>query len=247
MHQVLAAAWKELETKHGLDSISEDALKGMLDAAAEAAVARQKRNRPTTLSGRFAEIEKRRLARLACDWLKLERTRGDFTVFAIEAKRSIEVGGLRLGGRLDRVDETAAGERIVIDYKTSSPKVTAWLGARPDEPQLPLYLTAVEPTARAIAFAQVRAGDMKLVSIAADKAILPGARTLPESRLKRAEQSWGEQVDAWRAELERLAHAFASGDAAVDPMPGACDYCDQKPFCRIHEREGGLGDAEEGE
>ena len=132
--------------------------KRVLDAAAEAAVVRQKRDRPTTLSGRFAAIEKRRLARLAKEWLDLERTRGDFSVFAIEDKRSIEVGGLRLSGRLDRVDETAGGERIVIDYKTGSPKVGEWLGARPDDPQLPLYLTAVEPTARAIAFAQVRAG-----------------------------------------------------------------------------------------
>jgi probable DNA repair protein len=245
VHQVLATAWKELETKHGLDSISADDLQRLLDAAADAAVARQKRDRPSTLSGRFAEIEKRRLARLARDWLDLERTRGDFSVFATEAKRTIEVGGLHLGARLDRVDETAAGERIVIDYKTRSPTVGAWLGARPDEPQLPLYLTATEPAARAIAFAQVKAGDMKLVSLAADKGILPGARVLPDGRLKRAEQSWGEQVEAWRIELERLARGFAAGEAAVDPKPRACDYCDQKPFCRIHEREAGLGDAED--
>lgn len=245
VHQVLATAWNELETKHALDGISADDLKRLLDAAADAAVARHKRDRPTTLSGRFAQIEKRRLARLAHDWLALERTRGDFSVFATEARRTIEIGGLRLSGRLDRVDETAGGERIVIDYKTRSPAVGAWLGARPDEPQLPLYLTAAEPTARAIAFAQVKAGDMKLVSLAADKGILPGARTLPDGRLKRAGQSWGEQVEAWKTELERLARTFAAGEAVVDPKPGACDYCDQKPFCRIHEREAGLGDTDD--
>ena len=245
VHQVLAAAWNELETKHALDAISADDLQRLLDAAADAAVARQRRDRPTTLSGRFAEIEKRRLARLARDWLALERTRGDFSVFATEAKRTIEVGGLQLSGRLDRVDETAGGERIVIDYKVRSPGIGAWLGARPEEPQLPLYLTAAEPAARAIAFAQVRAGGMKMVSLAADKGILPGARTLPDARLKRAEHSWGEQVEAWKTELERLARSFAAGEALVDPKPGACDYCDQKLFCRIHEREAGLGDAED--
>lgn len=245
VHQVLAAAWTALKAKEGLDRISEPDLQRLLEEAAEAAVAAQRRHRPTTLSGRFAAIERRRLARLARDWLDLERGRGDFRVVAIEAKHGIEVGGLRLNARLDRVDEAVNGERIVIDYKTRAPAVGAWLGTRPDEPQLPLYLTAVEPAARAIAFAQVRAHDMKLVALAADDGLLPGARTLPDGRLKRAEQSWGEQVEAWRVELERLARTFAAGEATVDPKPNACDYCDQKPFCRIHERESGLGDAED--
>ncbi|MBS0336531.1 MAG: PD-(D/E)XK nuclease family protein [Proteobacteria bacterium] len=245
VHRVLAAAWEQLETKHALDSISDAELRAILDKAADDAVARQKRDRPSTLGGRFAQVEKRRLARLARDWLHLERGRGDFSVFAIEAKRSIEVGGLQLGGRLDRVDETADGQRIVIDYKTRAPAAGAWLGERPDEPQLPLYLTAAEPRARAIAFAQVKAGDMKLVALAADKDILPGARTLPDGRLKKAAENWDAQLAAWRDELDRLARDFAAGKACVDPKPRACDYCDQQPFCRIHEREGGLGEDDE--
>ena len=246
VHHVLAAAWQELETKHGLDSIADADLRQLLETAAEAAVARQKRDRPTTLSGRFAEIEKRRLAKLALDWLAVERLRGDFSVFATEAKRTIEVGGLQLSARLDRVDETADGERIVIDYKTRAPGAGAWVGARPDEPQLPLYLLAAEPSARAIAFAQVKAGDMKFVALAAEKDLVTGAQVLPNGRLKRAEQSWGAQVEAWKIELERLARGFSEGEATVDPKPGACEYCDQKPLCRIHEREGGLG-GEEGD
>ena len=171
--------------------------------------------------------------------------RGDFSVFAIEDKRSIAVGGLQLNGRLDRVDESPDGQRVVIDYKTRAPAAGAWLGERPDEPQLPLYLVAAEPGATAIAFAQVRANDMKFVALAAGKDILPGARTLPDGRLKRAAESWEAQLAAWREELERLASDFAAGRAGVYPKPGACEYCDQKPLCRIHEREGGL--AEDGE
>lgn len=246
VHHVLALVWAKLETKHGLDSISAQDLDALLEGAAGEAVARQKRARPTTLSGRFAEVEKRRLARLARDWLQLERGRGDFSVFALESKREITLGGLQLRGRLDRVDETADGQRIVIDYKTRAPAAGAWVGERPDEPQLPLYLTAAEPEAKAIAFAQVRAGGMKLVALAAGNGILPGARTLPDGRLKRAAGTWDEQLQAWRTELERLARAFAAGEASVDPKPRACEYCDQKPLCRIHEREGGLDEREGG-
>ena len=245
VHRVLAFAWTALETKHGLDSIDATALDALLEQAAEDAVQRQRRERPGTLSGRFAEIEKRRLARLARDWLALERGRGDFSVFAIESKRTIAIGGLEFNARLDRVDETADGRRVVIDYKTSAPGAAAWLGTRPDEPQLPLYLLAAEPDARAIAFAQVRAGDMKLVALAAGEGILPGARTLPDGRLKRAADTWDEQLVAWRAELERLARGFVQGEATVDPKPGACEYCDLKPLCRIHERSAVDGEGEE--
>jgi ATP-dependent helicase/nuclease subunit B len=247
VHQVLAAAWAELGTKHALDQATDAQLLAILDAAAEAAVARKKKERPATLAGRFAEIEKRRLARLALDWMTLERGRGEFSVFATEAKRTLDIGGLQLSGRLDRVDETPEGERIVIDYKTGAPKggVGAWLGPRPDDPQLPLYLTASEPGAQAIAFAQVRARDMKLISLASRKDLLPGARALPDARLKRAAASWEAQVGAWREELERLARGFGAGEAAVDPKPGACDYCDLKPMCRIHQRESGLGEEED--
>ncbi len=245
VHRVLATAWDRLETKHALDSIAAEDLQSMLEAAAGEAVARFRRDRPTTLAGRFARIEERRLARRARDWLDLERERGDFSVFATEDKRTISVGGLQVNARLDRVDETADGQRIVIDYKTRAPSVGAWLGGRPDQPQLPLYLTGAEPAARAIAFAQVRAGDMKLVALAADKGILPGARTLPDGRLRQAADSWEAQLAAWRDELERLARDFAAGTAAVDPKPRACDYCDQQPLCRIHEREGGPGEEDE--
>jgi ATP-dependent helicase/nuclease subunit B len=245
VHRVLARAWEQLETKHALDTLPDEELRMLLAAAADEAVARQKRDRPATLAGRFADVERRRLARLAFDWLQLEKVRGDFSVFAIEDKRSIAIGGLQLNGRLDRVDESPDGQRVVIDYKTRAPAAATWLGERPDEPQLPLYLVAAEPGATAIAFAQVRANDMKFVALAAGKDILPGARTLPDGRLKRAAESWDAQLAAWREELERLAGDFAAGRAGVYPKPGACEYCDQKPLCRIHEREGGL--AEDGE
>lgn len=245
VHHVLASAWAKLETKHGLDSANDTVLDSLLATAAEAAVQHHRQVRPGTLSGRFAEIEKRRLARLARDWLALERGRGDFSVHAIESKRTIAIGGLEFNGRLDRVDETADGRRVIIDYKTGASGAAAWLGTRPDEPQLPLYLLAAEPAAKAIAFAQVRTGDMKFVALAAGEGILPGARTLPDGRLARAADTWEAQLVAWRTELERLAQEFAHGVAAVDPMPGACEYCDLKPLCRIHEREPGAGESDE--
>lgn len=238
VHRVLAQMWSRLKSKSALDAIGSVDLDALLTRAAEEAIARIRRDRPTTLSGRFAEIERQRLIRLARAWLDQEKTRGSFTVIATEDKRRVEIGGLAFNARLDRVDELDGGRRIVIDYKTGAASVGAWLGARPEEPQLPLYLVTAEPDAAALAFARVKAGDMKYAALARDGDLLPNARMLPDGKLKRAELSWDKQVDAWRAELARIAASFVNGDARVDPKqyPQTCRYCDVHPLCRIHER-----------
>ncbi len=240
VHRVLAQAWSQLKSKDALDAISAADLETLLRKAAEEAVARIRRDRPTTLSGRFAEIEKQRLVRLARAWLDEERRRDSFTVIATEDKRRIEIGGFEFNARLDRVDQVQDGRRIVIDYKTGAVSVGAWLGERPEEPQLPLYLVAAEPDAAAVAFAQVKAGEMRFAALARDADLLPDARILPDNRLKRAEPSWDQQIDAWRDGLARIAAGFAGGAAEVQPKqyPHTCRYCDVKPFCRIHERLG---------
>ncbi len=247
VHRVLASVWRELKTKAALDSSAEPALESLLARAAEEAIAWQRRDRPTTLAGRSSEVEHRRLVRIAQAWLAHERGRADFKVLATEDKRTLALGPLTLNVRLDRVDEAAHDLRIVIDYKTGKPALASMLGARPDEPQLPLYLAAAEPRAGAVAFAQVRVGEMKFVGLAREAGLLEGARTPEQAARSGAEPSWGEQVAFWRAELERLAQDFASGRAEVDPKRqlNTCRGCGVQPFCRIYERMDSGFEAEE--
>ena len=238
VHRVLAQAWAQLKTRDALDAINDADLEALLKQSAEEAIARIRRDRPTTLAGRFAAIEKRRLVRLAREWLEYEKSRGGFTVIATEAKHHVEIGGLEFNTRLDRVDELADGRRVVIDYKTSAPSAGAMLGERPDEPQLPLYLVAAEPAAAAVAFAQVKAGNMKFTALARDGDLLPEVKAFTDSYYGDRHGSWEQVVAAWRTDLARIAAGFVDGDAAVDPKqyPHTCRYCDAKPFCRIYER-----------
>jgi ATP-dependent helicase/nuclease subunit B len=240
VHRVLAKAWAQLRTSDALAAISSADLDALLAAAADAAMERIRRERPTTLSGRFADIEKRRLIGLARAWLEQDRRRGTFTVVAVEDKRGMAIGGLTLNARLDRVDETVDGRRMVIDYKTGKATAGAMLGERPDEPQLPLYLLTAESGAAAVAFAQVRAGDMKYVGLARDADLLPGNKAWAESRYRDRYPAWPDVVAAWQADLERIARQFVAGVAAVDPKhhPDTCRLCDQQAFCRIRERIG---------
>jgi len=247
VHRVLAGVWMKLRDSVTLSATTDDSLDALLAEAADAAIAGIRRDRPTVLSGRFAEIEKLRLIALARACLDGDRRRDPFAVIAIEDHRSLAIGPLTLNARLDRVDQTADGRRIIIDYKTGDAKAVSMLGERPDEPQLPLYLVSAEPGAAAVAFARVRAGDQGYVGLARDGDLLPGVKAFAESRQRDHHAGWTELLADWRRELERLATQFATGLADVDPKrpPHTCQYCDLGPFCRIRERSGEvLEDAE---
>ncbi len=246
VHRVLEAVWRKLGSKQALDALAAADLDTLVARAAEDALAAQRTRRPTTLRGRFAAIERDRLVGLVRAWLEVERARDDFRVLPLEDERRIAVGPLALNVRLDRVDETADGERIVIDYKTSTAGLTSILRPRPEEPQLPLYATVAEPGAVAAAFAQVRPGDMKFVGLAREEGLLPRVSTPERSKARDVQADWPAQVAFWRGEVERLAAEFAAGRADVAPRngPATCRQCDVQPFCRIHERREALAEDE---
>lgn len=240
VHDVLAQIWRQLKTKTALDQVSAGELERLLKYVVSGAVAHIRQERPEIFSGRFAEIEQRRLINLAREWLEEEKTRGYFTIVATEEKRSIRIGKLALTTRLDRIDELADGQRIIIDYKTQKPSINAMLGERPDEPQLPLYLIAAEPDAAAVAFAVVKTRGVGFIGIARDEDLLPGIKAFAESLQHKQYESWTVLLESWRNSLETLAKGFLSGNANVDPKnyPMTCHYCDVQPFCRIYEKIG---------
>ena len=227
LHALMAGIWREARTVEGLND-------DLIARAARNAV------EELELDGRFAELETHRLIRLANEWLDVERERKDFEVVQVEQKRELEVAGLALSGRIDRLDRLADGTHAIIDYKTGS-RVTPndWLGRRPDDPQLPLYAVTAEEKVSAIAFAKLRPGDMKFLGFYSREEICG---------LKRA-KSWDDLVKGWQAELSQLAGEFAEGRAPVDPKNGlkTCRNCDLHPLCRVHEKIGALDAEEEGE
>ena len=117
VHNVLEQAWRQLEAKSVLDAISDDDLKVILSNSAKEAIEHIQKDRPVKLSKRFTKIEHQRLVRLTLEWLHEEKKRSDFRVIAIEDKRSIEIGGLVLTTRLDRVDKLNDEQLIIIDLQ----------------------------------------------------------------------------------------------------------------------------------
>jgi ATP-dependent helicase/DNAse subunit B len=148
--------------------------------------------------------------------------------------------------RLDRLDRLADGTHALIDYKSGRAKVAAWLGARPDEPQLPLYFHTATQTISAIAFARVKRGMKRKVfgfeGVSAAEGLLPDVTPIENKygMEKKGYVSWDVLIKEWEDALGSLATNFILGDARVDPKNGnlTCAQCDLQSLCRISEVQG---------
>jgi probable DNA repair protein len=228
LHALMKELWTDLKGSDGLQGDVGPAV----ERAAKAAVAEAKLDEP------FAGLERRRLAKLAREWLDVERERAPFTVVAMEDKRQLSVAGLQLNGRIDRLDRLESGGHAVIDYKTGKPTPNDWSGERPDDPQLPLYALNAKEDISAVAFAKLKTGEMRYMGFSRAKGAIP--------KVKEAED-WAALLAGWKKELESLGAGFAAGDARVDPkdLLSTCRYCDLQPLCRVYERVSALGEVED--
>jgi len=164
---------------------------------------------------------------------EVEQRRAPFAVRYIEHARELVLGEATVRVRMDRVDALADGGVAVLDYKSGRPVRPDWYGERPSHPQLLAYLAALSEPVRALATVNLTAREVGFHGIAASDGLLPQVETVRAAF--GGGDAWAERVQAWRDVLERLASAFARGEAAVDPKPGACDYCHLRVLCRVED------------
>jgi hypothetical protein len=156
--------------------------------------------------------EAARLQVLVEQFFELEMSREPFSVVATEQPCMVEIEGLKLSLRLDRLDRISSGDLLVIDYKSSRISAQGWAPPRPLEPQLPLY--AVMNRADGIAIAQVSG---KGVRIDGWSDATTGLKTVkPVGKLKFDVEDWEGLVAAWRESFSTLAQEFLAGDFRVN-------------------------------
>jgi probable DNA repair protein len=228
VHELMRNLWSALKDSSALQKD----LSAQIEDAATAAV------KELQIEGRFADLERTRLVRLAREWLEVEKTRPPFSILHLEEKRSLEFAGLEFAARIDRMDKLSTGGHALIDYKTSrnlTPK--QWEPPRPDDPQLALYAVSAKEDVTAVVFAKVRPGEMRMMGYSRDDKALP--------RVQKA-KAWQPLLREWKNEAESLGSAFARGEASVDPKKDlmTCRYCGLETLCRVYEKINVLAEEE---
>ncbi|MCC6262273.1 MAG: PD-(D/E)XK nuclease family protein [Bryobacterales bacterium] len=246
-HRALELFWKETRSLEGLLALGADALAGRIGDCVREALAEFPAGQGDVLADAQLEAEFLRLSQLLGNWLELEKQRQPFTILETERRQTVDLGSIELRIRPDRVDQLADHSLALIDYKTGRAKRSMWDGDRPEQPQLLLYLAAVQAVS-AIAFGCLKAGETGWEVYGDD---VPG-RFAGNKRKGEPEGGWIDFVRRSREAVDRLTREFRDGFAAVDPLKGedTCKYCEQKPFCRIGEAahiRAGAGDEEGGD
>ncbi|HEX9571473.1 MAG TPA: PD-(D/E)XK nuclease family protein, partial [Burkholderiales bacterium] len=230
VHELMRNLWSALKDSSALQKD----LSAQIEDAATAAV------KELQIEGRFADLERTRLVRLAREWLEVEKQRPSFSVVSTEEKRPIVFGGVQFDARIDRMDRLGSGGYAILDYKTGGGNLTAkrWQGERPDEPQLPLYAVSAKEEITAVVFAKFRPGDMRFVGLSRDDKALP--------KVPKAKDGWQPLLRDWKKEAERLGQSFAGGEAGVDPKKDlvTCRYCGLETLCRVYEKINVLAEEE---
>jgi probable DNA repair protein len=237
VHVALAHFWSAARDHATLVALDAAALDRHLRDAVASALAEVSASRWSALPALLREGETLRLQRLLRAWLALERARPPFTAQALEQRVALQLAGLELSLRLDRVDALAGGGLAIIDYKTGQvERPRQWFDTRPRSPQLGLYTlaqldAAPECAVRAIAYAELRAEGVSASGLAVDDAAWPEL----ESVALAPGGTWASLVAWWRRHLETLGAEIAAGHAAVSPRvaPSPCRNCGLQPVCRI--------------
>jgi probable DNA repair protein len=246
-HAVLQAFWDEVREQSALLAMTVDQRVRLVRTHVQAVLA-PLRATADDVGTRLLELEERWLEARVLELLQQDAERAPFTVESVEDPRVVDVGGMQTRIVLDRVDRLADGTFAVIDYKTGvSAKPAAWMGERPELPQLPLYVRALgQDRVSAVAFGIVSKGSTEYLGFARDATVFPQLKPFDAAKAPFKDYAnWGDLLQAWNRRLESLAREHAHGDARLAPNPTkACRYCHLPGVCRSAQA---LLEAEEGD
>ncbi|MDP8990362.1 MAG: PD-(D/E)XK nuclease family protein, partial [Acidobacteriota bacterium] len=218
-HKALEFFWRDMKSQRELLALPQQKIDAVIARSVSAALDIQMSRRSRNVSlERSRTLEQTRLQDLLGEWLQKERNRPDFAVLEREQPREVEVAGLKLAIKADRLDRYADGTHAILDYKTSDKQgIKDWEGPRPNAPQLMLYAVKTEHAISSVEFA----------------VLVPRSTYLDGYRGQDLQQ----RLPHWTDAVEHLAASFMRGDAAVDPKGGAksCEFCQLHSLCRIAE------------
>ena len=244
LHRVLELIWHALGNSKELEKISSANLERLVIQSADRASMRYRSS--SGCGEHFFLSVQRWVVSTVGDWLELEKQRSQpFQVLGLEKSVSLELAGLKLQFKIDRIDELDDGSLVLIDYKTGTGNsIVHWQEDRLLSPQLPLYALSQRDTIEAISWAQVKLGQCRFIGLSNQYEFArDGAEGINvqkfDHRTDFVEQfgNWEGMLQHWTSALKSIATEFVEGDARYDPSNhGVCVSCPTPVICRSGDR-----------
>ena len=228
LHRVMETLWSKLENKANLLRMSAEQLNRVIQHSIQITLDSFLYDYPASLSALAQEVEYQRLRQLIDACLAWEKRRDPFQISALEHSYHINLAGLALQIRVDRLDYgLEQANQIVIDYKTSLPTTKPWLEERPEAPQLLLY-ALLDPKINTLIFIQLKAGRITLQGLSAVPCEEPGMQSLRDN------ESWTMYRQHWEQQLTLLATEIQQGHCEPKPKRSSlCQQCAFPSLCRV--------------
>ena len=170
-----------------------------IDAAVNRAFPRYERHTDGVLRELFA-LERQRVARLLRELVDVDLQRESFSIRDVELSTEIDLDGVRLGLRIDRIDRLDDGAVAILDYKTGGRRKFLDGGGEPVDAQLLVYAMAVEDPVAALGFYNI---DSRETALDASGRDVMGA------------EDWQQALDRWTQAVAAAAVEFAAGDVRI--------------------------------
>jgi len=154
---------------------------------------------------------------------------------AVEKEFKIEVDGLSIVGKIDRVDRLPNDSLLVLDYKTGTVDFTPDHLAQGYNFQALLYWLGAEQSLgmppAAMLFYDLKKGEIKR-GLASEELILPEAkRSLTRGHAMSSEKLIS-LIESGKTAMRNHAKGIKSGQFPPTPSLEACRFCEATGFCR---------------
>jgi probable DNA repair protein len=155
---------------------------------------------------KLLDLESQRLARILRTFVDAERARPPFAIEAVEHRVEFERFGVQLALRVDRIDRLQDRTRLIIDYKTGTPKSLLDREGNLADLQLALYALAVGGPI----------GGLVLINVDSRAVSYKGTGGSVKWDERRA-AGWNERLASWMQAVDDALQDLARGDVRINP------------------------------
>ena len=188
--------------------------------------------KPLSGNKNYISNTKNSLLKMIIEFLKLEKTREKFTVIATEKQHQLKIADMTIKCIIDRVDEVANNQYLLLDYKTGHATPSHWFEPLQD-PQMPIYSIIYKKEVIGAAFAKINHMQVTYSGIVDPDYQIPGTLTKHKSFTE-----WQSILDYWDETITNLVISYSKGSTALTPRDNTvCKNCDYQRLCRVWDGE----------